>query len=225
MVLLSVLERDLFQVPSGWEGPAGILTVNGTEVGRRFLEKFHPQFAEYAELRSRWHAEMARVLGSAGQELPGQRIPETLPEDFPILDLKPGETFRLPVSSGLFFSNFAVRSASIPVPQSVEIQNETFFRLWVQTPGAYRLSAKVLAPDPKHDSLQVTYWTHKTPQGIHFPCWALDSSPNWRKVEFRVPDQRAPAVELELPRGPVLLKLAPREFDVQLQELEFRRVQ
>lgn len=220
--LRSALESDFFQRPTGWEGPAGILTVNGTEIGRRFLEKSYPPFADYAATQRRWISEIAHIWEVSEKRTHEQSIPEALPKDLPILVLNAGEKFRLPVSAGLFFEDFAVGSNS--VSQCIEIQNETFFRLWVQTPGTYRLSAKVLAPDPQHDSLQITYWTPEKPEGVHFPCWALDSSPNWRTVEFRAPDQRAPAVELELPRGPVLLKLAPREFDVQLQELEFRRI-
>lgn len=232
--ILAALENRFFLTPPEWEGPADILTLNGKGIGRQFWMNRLPSMEKYAQTQKRWISEFSRILADSSASdtssagTPPQKAsihpcfavpPADLPKDFPILKLEPGESLRIPAKYAFAWNDFTDLESS-----SIFIQSETFFRFWVQTPCRCVLSARLLAPDKKHDSLQVTLWTGANPEEKHYPCWALDSSPNWRTVEFRAPDQRTTRVEFDLPQGPVLLRLAPREFNVQIQEIFLKNV-
>ncbi len=177
-----------------------ILTINGLALGKNFLESRFASLKKFSEEQKKWFTDSS--------------------ENIPAISIKPGESFSFPAVRGLFFPDFISSDGS-----AVTIQNATYFRFRIDEPGKFRLAAQVLAPDEKHDSLQFAYWTPNQPNGTHFPCWALDSSANWRWVELRIPDQKSPPAELNLPTGILLLKFEPREFNVQLRELRLTRIQ
>lgn len=223
--LLSPWELEFEPEFPAQAGPADILVVNGQGVGRAFLEERLPELREFSQKASLWACEFTQTpptQPSSPKETPNAENSDSRARPdaarIPLLALNPGETLAVSALSGLFFDAFRTSETSIA------IQSETFFRFWVRTPGRYQLSAKILAPDPKRDSIQLTYWSAFPPAKTHFPCWALGSSPDWRTVEFRVPDSHAPQATLNLPAGPVLLRLAPREFDVQLEKLFLKRL-
>ncbi len=177
-----------------------ILTINGLPLGKKFLESRLSSLKNFSEERKSWFSETW--------------------EKQLVITLKPQESFCFSAIKGHFFPDFIASDG-----QAVVIQNATYFRFRIDEPGRFRLAAFVLAPDGKQDSLQLTYWTPEIPHGIHFPCWALDSSSDWRWVEFRVPNQKSLPVDLNLPSGVFLLKLEPREFNVQLRELRLTRIE
>lgn len=177
-----------------------ILTVNGLALGKIFLESRLASLKNFSE-------EQKKLFGAS-------------PDSLPVVSLNPGESSSFPAIRGLFFQDFIS-----PDGNAVTIQNATVFRFRIEKPGKFRLAAYVLAPDEKHDSLQLTYWTPNQPMGTHFPCWALDSSTDWRWVEFRTPNPQSPPVELNLSPGIFTMKLEPREFNVQLQTLRFTRIE
>ncbi|MDO4629571.1 MAG: hypothetical protein Q4C70_10340, partial [Planctomycetia bacterium] len=154
--------------------------------------------------------------------------------EYASVKLEPGEEFRLPATCGLYYELFALED-------TVAVQDEVFYFFNVERPGNYRLSATVLAPDARRDSLQVTFWLPDIPKGVHYPCWALGNSSEWRTVAFSVPGNKkvskdeskseykdkieteTPGV-LYFPAGPMILRLKPREYDVRVRELILERI-
>jgi len=142
------------------------------------------------------------VLPSLGEYVKAEAIP---------VDVNPENPCVIPAQRAWFWRDFAEGDA-------VLVQAPTEFHLRVAQPGKYRLAARLLAVDPKHDSLKVAYGpkTEVGPQKeTRIPCWALGSSDDWRTVELHE--------TLDLPAGDVRLVLEPREFDVRVKELILKK--
>ncbi len=206
---------DVSDVP-----PRDILEVDGEGVGRAFLEDRIPPLQLYAKRESDWQKEKP-----------------------PTLSLETGESQCFSASSSLHFSGFEESDGS------VRIQSETAWCVWVEKPGKYVLSAEILASDPQHDSLRLAYaasdvlsefqtrgiftpheiFEHlsKEDSNTFFTCWALGSSSDCRTIEFHPSNETEKFSEsvLELPSGPFLLILAPREFDVRVRKLILKRIE
>lgn len=158
------------------------------------------------------------ILTLNGQEV-GRRLLERLVPSLreyadsqaALIRLTPGKPCVVPAQEARFWRDFAAGDA-------VRVQAPTEFRFLVTQPGKYQLSARVLALDPNHDSLKVTYKTNAGTANeaeTRIPCWALGSSSDWRTVNLPPP--------LDLPAGIVHLTLEPREFNVQVKELILKK--
>ena len=104
-----------------------------------------------------------------------------------------------------------------PTEQAARPAGSVTWRLDVARAGCYWLWGRVLAPDPEHDSFSVVVsdaHDEKLVQG----AWHTPRGPAWQWAALKLEQAKAPT-PLELPAGPVYLRIRTREAGTKLDAL------